>query len=89
MEKVVLVIDSPAMCSECRFCECWFDEEYNEMNHSCMVEPRLVPSDGKSDFCPLKPLPEEKDEYGTWTVNGWEDDGYNRGWNDCLTEIAK
>ena len=42
---------------------------------------------GKPNWCPLREVPERKDE--TWDIMNMEDCYYNDGWNDCINEILK
>lgn len=95
MSKSVLLIDTPETCIDCIFCQ-----EYRTKNKEyayCYVtngdsENDMKPIDciygyrqSKSDWCPLKPLPEEdhEDHYH----DEWEC-GYADCRNDCLREIT-
>ena len=78
MSKVVLVMDAP---TSCRKCMCYV---LGESNTFCAVTKFAI-FDGAtiSHHCPLKWLPDKRNERGTWTMNG-----YSNGWNDCIEEIV-
>ncbi len=89
MSKSILVIDTPERCSTCEFlkrtdedyCYCGrlgFDYQVNEYMRST---PK-----GKPDWCPLRALPEKKEE------NKYHNDyeiGTVDGFNACIDEILK
>lgn len=84
MNKSIVIIDTPDSCNNCPLCieNCFL--------HLCCAAneyERIL--DYKPDWCPLKPLPEKRDERGTWTMCGYIDDAYSNGWNDCLDEILE
>ena len=82
MSKAILVIDVP---NSCRRCMCYV---LGESNNFCSVTKFAI-FDGtiRPHHCPLKYLPEKRDENGIWTMNGYIDDAYSNGWNDCIDEI--
>jgi hypothetical protein len=82
MDKAILAIDMPKDCYECPLA---IETIHN--SRTCCITKCTVMYDGKFPWCPLKPVPEKRDENGIWTMSGYIDDGYSNGWNDCLDEI--
>lgn len=96
MSKSVLVVDTPKNCYDCPFgTEYCGNLEYEgccELAECLDSDMRLITeehydyeSESRSDWCPLKLLP-EKD-----TKNHFPDefeDGYAAGWNGCIDEIG-
>ena len=91
MAKAVLVMDMPEqVCQKCTLCYETKDDEY-----MCCATGKLLPDGEKPDWCPLRELPEKKEEFelreckgsvkGTWKVPLIE----NKGFNACLDEILK
>lgn len=80
--KSILIVDTPNGCYECPLAV----ETSGNYNACCITGSRIISYD-KFTWCPLKPLPEKRDERGTWTMCGYIDDAYSNGWNDCLDEI--
>ena len=92
MSKAVLVMDMPEqVCQKCTLCY----ETENDDEYLCCATGKLVPDGEKPDWCPLRELPEKKEEFeqrecigstkGTWEVPLIE----NKGWNACLDAIVK
>ena len=85
MSKSVLVIDTPGSCMGCNFFICDGDTNMD----SCMARETAKSVDlekyDKPDWCPLKPLPEEKEEeYLRSKISlSWI-----RGWNTCISKIT-
>lgn len=83
MDKAILVIDMPSLCSECPICASWQASAFSIREYWCTAaENKDVNPDIKPDWCPLKPAPEEQ--------MIWYDDGrsdWERGYNNCLREI--
>lgn len=90
MAKAVLVMDNPESCFECNFLYC--DEDTNLDSCQAREEARPVDSETykKPDWCPLRKLPEKKEEL---SVDEYEFGGLGKafvsGWNACLDEIMK
>lgn len=95
MSKSVLVIDTPETCIDCIFCQ-----EYRTKNREyayCYVtngdsenDMKLIDCiygyrQSKPDWCPLKPLPEEKEERDWRSKLSLE---WVRGWNTCISKIT-
>lgn len=89
MAKAVLVMDMPETCFGCNFGYLGFDEE-----DTCQAyeKVRKIDSDTyeKPDWCPLRKLPEEKEEL---PVDKYEFGSIGKtfvsGWNACLNKILK
>ena len=94
MAKAVLVMDDmPECCADC-YCG-HFERDTKELNLVCGATGEDANNVGKPDWCPLRELPEKKEEFelrkckgsvkGTWKVPLIE----NKGFNACLDEILK
>lgn len=84
MAKAVLIIDMPEDCTMCKFWNSKDDECYA----TGVEELSLNSEESKSDWCPLRELPEKIPEL----KSGYEDlsTSIRRvGWNACLDEILK
>ncbi len=93
MAKAVLIMDMPESCIGCNFCH--ISSEDNESSCKAYEVARTIDSDTykKPNWCPLRELPEKKEEIelreckgsveGTWNVPLIE----NKGFNACLDEI--
>lgn len=77
MSKSVLVIDTPENCGKCKFISGFWCRA---------MDGRRVPNnDVIPNWCPLKPLPEEKEE------EYWRSKlslAWIRGWNTCISKIT-
>ncbi len=93
MGKAILVMDMPECCEECPLMRCEVDcipEEYCKANNN----EEIINVEKKTDWCPLKELPERKEEVrycgnGIFGINDMSKSRFNEGWNDCLDEILK
>ena len=93
MAKAILVMDMPECCADC--CCGYFERYTKELNLVCGATGEDANNVGKPDWCPLRELPERKEEFelreckgsvkGTWKVPLIE----NKGFNACLDEILK
>ena len=96
MSKAILVIDMPRSCCFCDFCKTEPYDPWKQIDGDryCAIEDLHSNVDKyfdaafqeeyiKPDWCPLKELPGEKENY---TFNNY-DYGWVDGWNDCLKEI--
>lgn len=82
MSKAILVIDMPESCKECM---CYV---LGASNNFCGVTRfAIFDNTSKPNNCPLKPVPDERYEGGTWTMSGYIEDGFSSGWNACIEEI--
>jgi hypothetical protein len=94
MAKAVLIMDDmPECCADC-YCG-YFGRDTKELNLVCGATGEDANNVGKPAWCPLRELPEKKEEFelrkckgsmkGTWKVPLIE----NKGFNTCLDEILK
>ncbi len=75
--KAILIIDMPTNCNECRI----LNYEYG-----CpIIGATGERNKGRSEMCPLKPMPQKYCTDG----DDIEEDSYWQGWNECLKEIEK
>ena len=79
MSKSVLVIDTPKYCALCVL-------RSGVLHPFCRVNNRdITDLSIRPDWCPLKPLPEEKEE------EYWRSKlslAWIRGWNTCISKIT-
>ncbi len=90
MAKAVLVMDNPESCFECNFLYCDGDTNLD----SCQAREEARPVDSetykKPDWCPLRKLPEKKEELSVEEYEfGRLGKAFTSGWNACLDEILK
>ena len=95
MNKSVLVVNTPETCVDCIFCQEYRTKsrEYaycyvtngNSENDMKLINYIYGYRQFKSDWCPLKELPEEDNE--DYFPDEYES-GYASGWNACLREIT-
>ena len=92
MAKAVLVMDMPEqVCQKCTLCY----ETDNDDEYLCCATGKLLPDGEKPDWCPLRELPEKKEEFELLECEGsmekvWEFPSLkNKGFNACLDEILK
>lgn len=82
MSKVILVMDVP---TSCRKCMCYV---IGESNNFCSATKFAIFNGATiPHHCPLKWIPDKRDENGIWILDGYIDDRYSQGWNDCIDEI--
>lgn len=77
MSKSVLVMDTPENCGKCKFISGFWCRAMNGR--------RVLNNDVIPNWCPLKPLPEEKEE------EYWRSKlslAWIRGWNTCISKIT-
>ena len=87
MDKAILVIDMPSRCGECPVCASYQSCAFSTREVWCAATGKDVDLYSKSIWCPLKEVPDKRDERGTWTVDGYIEDRYTDGWNECIEEI--
>lgn len=88
--KALLVMDMPNECEKCPLC--------NLIDYTCGVFEILgknytyeVPESGVADWCPLKPMPEKKEEPKIQrmpTMSEYRIMEFCSGWNACIDEIT-
>ena len=87
--KYVLIVENDDTCYFCPLCDVEFGWLGDVHKGICRVngEDVTVYLDGVSGrpkWCPLKPLPEKRENLGTaYSV------AHTNGWNDCIEEIEK
>jgi hypothetical protein len=93
MRKSVLVMNTPENCLDCRFCYeldegaeacCSISDDDKDVSLMKKIDCEYGYCQGKPDWCPLKPLPEEKEE------EYWRSKlslAWIRGWNTCISKI--
>lgn len=82
--KAVLVIDTPTNCYECPLIY-WG----NIGGWNCKPTRALLDdANKKPEWCPLRPLPERKDEGSVLKPLPFEVYMYRYGFNECLDEIV-
>lgn len=87
MSKSVLIIDTPASCSECPL----FFDSYTDMCCQASYNRTInypYPKDFKQDWCPLKPVPDKYDVENI-TCDRDYDGEYEYGYNACIDEILE
>ncbi len=98
MSKSVLVIDTPENCYDCQFCYeldegveacCSIMDDGKDKSLMKEIDCEYGYCQGKPDWCPLKPLPENKST--TAPVSNYEvqKNLFAGGWNACLREITE
>ena len=81
--KAILVIDMPNSCEECPCCYGFTCSPLDREMGIWMIKH------GKLIDCPLKPMPNKKEENDDGTHFSWHsNDWWNAGWNACLEEIT-
>lgn len=83
MSKAVLVMDMPETCNNCDFLYMAEGDLYDDF---CVLNRINVPSikkEKRSDYCPLKPLPEKQKL--TFATHG--EDMITMGWNAAIEAI--
>lgn len=79
MSKAILVMDMPEDCEDCPLFE---EKVYNP--HNCKAKRKNVDKytyyKNKPDWCPLRPMPEKKQNACTH--------GFAGGWNACIDAIG-
>ena len=95
MSKAILVIDMPTNCVNCGYCHTRPYDNKNKIDGEKFcgilnedVEVYYYHSDGRPEFCPLKPLSEKQEisKYFGSCMNQccteWE-----KGYNSCINDI--
>lgn len=78
MAKGIIVLDDiPVICAECNFATITPNKECLR----CEAKNRII-YNAKPDWCPVRVLPEMA-HHEDYCDNG----RYDKGWNDCLSEI--
>ena len=90
--KAVLVLDEmPKSCHACplTYIDYGDDAYYGANTTRCVIDKDIIPHHGRWDECPLKTLPQKKEEtFAYWIARGCNDpESYINGWNDAIDEI--
>lgn len=86
MSKAILVMDMPKSCRECdlrvigscNFCTGAGGRKIDQM--------KIINNDIKPDWCPLRELPQKKEEIVCTSLFSI---AKKNGWNDCIDTILK
>lgn len=102
MSKAILVMDMPESCSKCKFLyEFGGIKKCELMNVLYAGVSKLSQNNftkSRHEKCPLKPLPEKKEEYyenkvkdinGRWITMSEGTDSVAIGYNACIDELLK
>ena len=86
MSKAVLVMDMPENCKDCIMSIQSQEKHTGQFCLRCIYTPTIMidKSGEKTDWCPLRPLPEKKEKY---SLMGDNSAGRVDGFNDCIDEI--
>ena len=87
MKAVLVLEEMPTECIECQFCRVLADNKPTETH--CLLTAKRN-EDGvntRAEWCPLRPLPERKDEGSVLKPLPFEVYMYRYGFNECLDEI--
>ena len=80
MAQAILVMDMPQNCFKCKL----------QNFATCRIANKCHVGDKRPDWCPLRELPEKKEEL---SVEEYEFGGLGKafasGWNACLDEILE
>lgn len=96
--KALLIMDMPDNCLDCNFC---FELDEGIEAYCSMMDDldnsdlcRDLPNgycESKPDWCPLKPLPDKKEEPKMKRMPPISESrikGFCSGWNTCIDEIT-
>ena len=83
MSKAVLVLDMPSSCIGCNFLHCEIEENKEYCEAREIRKQVDLEKEEKPDWCPLKPIPEHKEENHTSEY----EDIKNEGFNACIDEL--
>ena len=76
--KAILVLEMPSSCLQCEFS---IDDDFTCF---CIVNSMECSTVKRPDWCPLKPMPEKKDEMKACVNSQYS---YAVGYNACIDEI--
>ena len=83
--KAILVIDEmPIKCEDCPL-------HYRKRQdiYRCEMTHKNIRLNSKPSWCPLKPLPQKKEEtFAYWIAHCNDPESYICGWNACIDEIT-
>ena len=92
MSKAVLVMDMPSSCMGCNFLYCEIEENKEYCEAREIRKQIHLEKEEKPDWCPLKPMPEKKEEKqycgnGVFGINTAMETRFNQGYNACIDEL--
>lgn len=85
MAKAILVIDMPKNCGECDLFVCYRQYAGDKGDCFCGKTKQDTPSKGRPEWCPLKPMPEKREQHSF--PKGY-DEGWDNGFNACIDAIC-
>jgi len=87
--KSVFIIDTPKICGECRFKQGNLNPA-DELVWLCSLNDEHIEYDKKSEWCPLRPLPEKAAVDESMLGIGFDDFNtiYYLGFNECIDKIT-
>lgn len=90
--KAILVLDKmPKTCRECKitYLDTGDDAYFGANVYRCVIDNSEIYTEGRQYDCPLKPMPEKKDEHVK--IDNWGLEGIinaeHRGYNRCLEDL--
>jgi hypothetical protein len=86
MNKAILVIDMPSCCYDCFALDDSGDYPFCLITHEQRGYTFRV-REQRMSKCPFRPVPDKMYEGGSWTEDGYIEDGFPSGWNACIEEI--
>lgn len=84
--KAILIMDMPSRCADCPVCHIVDGNALCQPEiRATSVQGRLTATYTKPDWCPLRKVPEKKDENmkDDWMYNI----AYKKGYNACIDKI--
>lgn len=101
MSKAVLILDMPSSCRKCDLRVIGIDNFCTGADCRKIDQMEIINEDIKPDWCPLRELPEKKEDGEALKIaiendcydGSMEDkaylNGYDRGYNDCIDKLLK
>ena len=84
MSKAILVMDMPSSCIECPLLASWQDSASAPRNYWCPHNLEItIEVEKRSEWCPLREVPQKKDTKYNPARNPYITQGYNA----CIDEI--
>lgn len=95
--KAILVIDMPECCYDCDFCRFSGGYVHGYYGRDCLITGEDIQNNNfdiitsRHKTCPLKPMPEKKNEKDVEKIYSINDrswtNGFSDGYNYCIDEI--
>lgn len=84
--KGIIIVDIPDGCTKCHYSHV----AENDYKWFCGIKNKILDCVGlKPDWCPIKPIPEERSNFDPLYENDEWCDGWDSGWNACVNEITE